>query len=841
MSIGTMSEVERVEVISTKENCRCHYSQVCSPGKTLGRCQLSFIECVKLTRVLEPLMGMSPRHFRIIQLFCLVLTGSVLYPQFSQGQVNSRQVSDSIAGGVRYLRGAQAKDGSWRQHGNQKGGVTGLCTLAMLNAGVPVEDPAIQKALQFLRGVGYKNRMVYSTSLITMVLCNAEPQRDKPIIQENVRWLEKAQLKVGANKGGWGYGEVSLTRVDNSNSQFALLALHEAQNVGVDVNQQVWGLAKQYWTEAFSDRTGAFGYRIEKAGLTGSMTCAGISSLIIVNENYRGKDQTGEEGEVSCCRPATDELVRIDRAIEWMGRKFSVTYNPGPRDSFSAHYLYYYLYGMERAGRLSGRRFFGEHDWYREGAEVLVKRQSESTGAWVGSNAGAENNPEIATALSLLFLSKGKRPVVLSKYQHGADHDWDQHGQGVHFLTRATEKAWKRKLNWQSVDGRFADVNDLLESPVLFISGKDSLDLSSKQKENLLAYVNEGGFIFAEACDGDGCDGKEFDRMFRELMSELFPESPLHVLPPEHPVWNSQTKLLPSSQRPLLGVRACCRTSVIYCPKNLSCFWELNQASRKTRFTPAVQSQVDLCVKIGINVVSYATNRDVLDKLNRPQVIASRNDDASLRDLIVMPKLAHGGGADDAPGAWPNLLKIAGEQLELRFDTERRLIAPDREVMFNYPVLFMHGRFKFELTEEERQSIAEYIKRGGFIFCDTICASKPFADSFRREMGEIFASRSLERIASDHPMLTTEFHGFDLSTVTLNTPRRATDNEAVVDRTQTPPILEGLVFEDRLAIVFSPYDLSCALENGVSLECKGYEKSDAARIGINVILYALQQ
>jgi hypothetical protein len=41
--------------------------------------------------------------------------------------------------------------------------------------------------------------------------------------------------------------------------------------------------------------------------------------------------------------------------------------------------------------------------------------------------------------------------------------------------------------------------------------------------------------------------------------------------------------------------------------------------------------------------------------------------------------------------------------------------------------------------------------------------------------------------------------------------------------------------------MFSPYDLSCALENHESLECAGYTRKDAARIGLNVLLYSLYQ
>jgi hypothetical protein len=55
------------------------------------------------------------------------------------------------------------------------------------------------------------------------------------------------------------------------------------------------------------------------------------------------------------------------------------------------------------------------------------------------------------------------------------------------------------------------------------------------------------------------------------------------------------------------------------------------------------------------------------------------------------------------------------------------------------------------------------------------------------------------------------------------------------------PVLEVLEIEGRLAVIFSPFDISCAMENTPSLECKGYIKEDAAKIGVNVLLYALQQ
>jgi hypothetical protein len=57
---------------------------------------------------------------------------------------------------------------------------------------------------------------------------------------------------------------------------------------------------------------------------------------------------------------------------------------------------------------------------------------------------------------------------------------------------------------------------------------------------------------------------------------------------------------------------------------------------------------------------------------------------------------------------------------------------------------------------------------------------------------------------------------------------------------RVPPELEGIRMDDRYGVIFSQFDLSCALEKHDSLECRGYTREDAARIGLNVLLYALQ-
>src|SRR5690606_39115469 len=150
----------------------------------------------------------------------------------------------------------------------------------------------------------------------------------------------------------------------------------------------------------------------------------------------------------------------------------------------------------------------------------------------------------------------------------------------------------------------------------LFISGRDSLPLSPAEKELLRQYVEQGGFVFAEAC----CDGEGFDQAFRALMLELFPDSPLRPLPPDHPAWFAQMPVAPDQIRPLWGLDACCRTSVIYCPEDLTCYWELAGNRQASQYPAAIQKSIQGALALGTNVLTYATNRQLREKLDVPQI-----------------------------------------------------------------------------------------------------------------------------------------------------------------------------------------------------------------------------
>ena len=375
--------------------------------------------------------------------------------------ITAEQVARAIDKGIDFLVREQNPNGEWRRNGAHPGGVTALCTLALLNAGVQVDEAVIVRALKRLDRVEIERSSVYSVSLMTMVYCMATPEnRDR--IGRCVDYLVKAQHSGAGNgdwSGGWSYGDMG-RRPDASNSQFALLALHEASLLGFQVDQRVWQQARWYW-DSIRFRNGGYFYTDSNRVVTGSMTCAGISSLIIIDENLPQRVPYAN-GQILCCTE-DERLEDVEAASQWLATHFSVRSNPALGPSTFSRSNFYFLYGLERAARLSGQRFFGEHDWYREGADYLIRAQQGNR--WRGTSSHGEDRPEIATAFALLFLSKGRRPIVIGKYKHSDDNDWDRHRKGVHYLTRSLEADWGLKLNWQTIEGKYATADDLLEAP----------------------------------------------------------------------------------------------------------------------------------------------------------------------------------------------------------------------------------------------------------------------------------------------------------------------------------------------------------------------------------------
>jgi hypothetical protein len=745
--------------------------------------------------------------------------------------IDPEAVRRAINRGVDYLKNRQLENGSWPMMGFDRG-TTALCLLALLNALDDPDDPAIKKGIANLLAMPRnKDSMHYVISLRIMVLAAADPAGEKyrREIGADVELLLKNQYLSGAEhlQGGWGYNATRISSADSSNSQFVLLALHDAARVGVEIPAKHWKRAAEYWLRCQEKSSGGFIYTPRGGAPSHSMTCAGISSWVIIQDNLADVRELIDGDFAKCCA-ALPSLGPAEEGLNWLARSYTVR-----RQGYPKGIYFYYLYGLERVGRLTGLRYIGAHDWYRDGIKEILRLQNRLDGSWVGSGMG-ESSRDVSTAFALLFLSKGKRPVVISQYHYGADQEWNRHPQGVHYLTQRLENQWKTKLNWQTVSAESATADDLSESPILFLSGTSSLNLDDRQKQNLKLYLENGGFLFAEACEGEGCGEAGFDTAFRALLKELFPASELETIEPSHPIWSAHYPLLPNPERPLLGLTNCCRTVVVYCPKNLSCYWQLARPAAKKVASDALQHRIEYCLQLGTNVTTYATGRSLRDKGENAQLAENQINALSQR-VIEITKLNHGGGADEAKNALLNLM-LEGQKLGLRLKPESRLIPVQFDQLVDYPLVFMHGTSRFQFTPQERSDLRAYLEAGGFIFADSVCSSPEFTSSFRQEIQELIGP--LQLLTPSHEIWSNQYGGA-IDQVTL---RIRDSGVAGGFRTSlTRPEFEGVEINGKLAVLFSPYDLSCAWESRTASQCTGYSHEDAIKLGIKVILYTLSR
>ena len=131
----------------------------------------------------------------------------------------------------------------------------------------------------------------------------------------------------------------------------------------------------------------------------------------------------------------------------------------------------------------------------------------------------------IDTAFNLLFLSRGRHPILFDKLQF--DGAWSNRPRDVANLTQYASRELERPFNWQVVPVD-AGWQNWMDAPVLFIASHRPPPLSPADVDQLRLYAENGGLIFTSA----DLDAAPFNASVADLAAKLFPRYPLHDLPP---------------------------------------------------------------------------------------------------------------------------------------------------------------------------------------------------------------------------------------------------------------------------------------------------------------------
>jgi hypothetical protein len=771
-----------------------------------------------------------------------------------------KKVKTSIAKGVDFLVGQQRDDGSWEEPKDDKnisryhGGPTALVLLALLNCDGVLDDPkletkrkkSVERGLANLRAID--SPKVYVQALQTMALCEAgELKKDLAQIKRNVDWLLEARVYRKGDFIGWEYENrkgLGFSDSDGSNSQYAMLALWHARQAGIPIDRKVWEEIRDYYTRT-QNQDGYWIYSLgdapdELKGPSGTMTVAGLCAVLIAGMELNGeREQWQVGGRFKNCGDYR-ENVPAAKALQWLNKNFTVEL---------PHRIFYHLYGLERAGRLSGQRFFGEHDWYREGCEYLTKSQ-RTDGSWQGT--GLDRWPHVNTSFALLFLSKGRTPVLISKLVHGNwprredDLDWNNDRNDLRHLTEYLSRSDlfnKKPLAWQTYDimralyarnqrptkdDETAIVADMRQAPILYITGHEHPQPRIQEAETALIkrYVENGGFLFAEAC----CGEPDFDKGIKQWVKDNWPGHELKYLEATHPVWSCFNTVPAGDPHKLMGLQVGCRTIMLYSPQDLSCHWESN------RYKDGPSQRA---FELGANIVAYATGRIPPQPRLTPIEIAGdvkATKEPRARGAFQVGQIYHQGDWQPAPNAMTNLMehvhKVTG--LDVMLHPEKILLF-DRSVI-HAKFLYMHGRDRFDVKTEHLEHLRFTLENGGLLLADACCGNETFDKSFRKFAQELFPKEKLVRVPADakerDPLFGADLNGEVLSAAKIRCRTKANERMLPME-----PFLEGIKVDGRWVVLYSKYDLGCALERNTSADCIGYDHASALRIATAVVRY----
>jgi hypothetical protein len=692
---------------------------------------------------------------------------------------------------------AQWKDGHWPEVGkpgasavvgeeSNYGGRTALCAYALLACGEKPDGPRMKPTLEWLAQADLVGIYAQAMRVNAFALLGPRsPHYDKfrqdvesliAAMDSRGRYDYVAPAKPPVDRAKFVY-----ERYDNSVSQLAVLAVATGANNGVDVPKAYWRAVEEHWKD---DQAPDGGWGYQKGGRAyGSMTAAGLATLYLCFDNNYLQDFVE-------CRANTD-FAPIAKGMGWLDKNFSASGNPG---HFS--WYYYYLYGLERVGLASGRKYFGQADWYADGVKVVLARELD--GSW---------GDLVDSAFALLFLARGRGPILFNKLEYPGT--WNCRPRDLANLTRWISRTFETQVHWQSVNikGPVAGWHD---GPILYISGATALDFTDDDVARLRDFVNEGGVIVSEAAGSRA----PFTLAMTKFYERMFPQYPLKELDKDHPIYSLHFKI--SQPTGLWGVSNGVRLLAVHSPKEMSLAWQLNDDAKQEE-----------AFNLGANVYFYVTDEGILPPRGA-RVWPVAREFTPVAKVKVTP-VKYDGNYLPEPLAWKRFATLMGNTARVAVDVAEPTAIADLDPAA-MPLAAMTGTGALTLSPAETAGLKKYLAGGGTLFVDAAGGDKDFADSAVKQLAELVEGGELDDISLRHALYSQG--EWKVEKVAY---RRALRKGAVaIDE----PRLKGVTLQGRLAIIFSRDDLTAGLVGYPMWGFKGYEPASAFELMRNIVLYA---
>jgi hypothetical protein len=364
-------------------------------------------------------------------------------PLISLSQAEQARVNEAMGRAVAFLKKTQGPDGTWP--GPHPVEYAALAGMTLLECGVGAADPTVQKAAAFVRQKCPEMNRTYGLSLYLLFLHKLNETQDRDRIKELALRLVAGQ----SSAGGWTYvcpihsrpdqeqlfqflkdlGDKSLVEFeksypgrlaklpapvrglnslqtppkaaanffrqggDNSNTQFALLALWAARSRDVPVDRCLDLVVRRFRSSQNGDGSWNYsGGSNASPGNLPTMTCAGLLALAVGYGLPSARRLT--------LSPDRDQAIQ--KALHHLSRSIGKrSTDPKARPPLPETY---FLWSVERVGVLFQLKVMGDREWYQWGMDILLANQNPD-GSWKAHQGHGSSNI-LDTCFGLLFLQR---------------------------------------------------------------------------------------------------------------------------------------------------------------------------------------------------------------------------------------------------------------------------------------------------------------------------------------------------------------------------------------------------------------------------------------------------
>jgi hypothetical protein len=491
---------------------------------------------------------------------------------------------------------------------------------------------------------------------------------------------------------------------DNSNSQYGLLGVWAGAEVGCEVPVKYWHDVERHW-QSCQKQTGQWNYNGDGSRGYFAMSVAGIASLLVTHDYIDGpllgKSVSGVRNPYG---------PPLSAGLAWLESGDNSIHITDP----PLFYRGYSLFGLERVGLACGFKYFGEHDWFAELAASVLPTQY-ANGAFGQTDQG--KHAIIDTAYTLLFLSRGRHPILMNKLRY--DGNWTNRPRDVANLAKFATSELERQLNWQVVDiDRSPD--DWADAPILFISGNHPPKLTAEQEQKIAAYVEAGGLLFTHS----DLDSEAFNGWAAQLAKKLWPEFPLKELPADSPVYTLNYEIKKPRPR-LLGVSNGVRLLMVHSPRDLGNAWQLSATvSRSEAF------------KLGVNLFLYAIGKEQFrNRLDTRAVPVPAPDSPPPSKKIYLARIEYNGYWAGERMSWIRLSQ------ELRNDTGVDLVVMSEPAKNldpgKYRIATLTGQGNFVPPDSDLPAVRNFIEQGGILIVDSWGGNREFAGAIQAWLNKL--------------------------------------------------------------------------------------------------------